>query len=316
MGAVNPELSVVVVLHNSASALRECLRSLGIAAERVRVEVIAVDNASPDDSAEIVQREMPGATVIEVGENRGFAAGVNIGIARARGRYWLLLNPDVEVPSEGLRRLIDWMDGHPGVGLASPDLVDGDGTWQSPGRAEPSALRAVLEATRLHRLLPRDLRGRILRGSYWSGGDQLDADWVPGAAMMVRPDAAHMAGPLREDLFMYGEDIEWCWRLRQSGWSVGVCSETRFIHAESSSARMTWGEAEKERRMAAGVDQALRAIRSPLRARAFAAVYALVLTLEAASPGRTAEHRRQTRSLARIWFELSRRSPQGQRKDL
>ena len=92
---------------------------------------------------------------------------------KARGRYWLLLNPDVRVPADGLEKLVAWMDGHPEHGVASPDLVGADGRWQAPGRAFPSIGLTLLELTRAHRALPRDLRGRLLRGPYWIDGDQL-----------------------------------------------------------------------------------------------------------------------------------------------
>ena len=128
-----------------------------------------------------------------------------------------------------------------------------------PGRATPSIARTLFELTRLHRALPRRTRGRLLRGPYWTGGDDVDAGWVPGTAMIVRPSAVRDVGNLREDLFIYGEDLEWCWRMRRAGWRVGVCSTATFVHDTSSSARATFGAREdpvadrlRNRRCAAG----------------------------------------------------------------
>jgi GT2 family glycosyltransferase len=269
--------------------------------------VIAVDNASPDESVQVLRRELPDAKLVSLGENRGFAAGVNAATRQASGRYWLLLNPDVRAPECGLEDLVDWMDRHPQVGIASPDIVSVDGRWESPGRVTPSLSRTLLELSRLHKVLPRELRARVLRGPYWTDGDQLDAGWVPGTAMIVRATAALEVGKLREDLFMYGEDLEWCWRMRRCGWRIGVCSTTRFVHATSSSARLTFGEAEKERRIAAGIDAASRMIYGSARARALASVTALALFLEAHNSGSDVGRREQLRAVSEIWWCLATR---------
>lgn len=301
-----PQLSVALVLHNSGASLEECLRSLRTAVGTGWAEVIAVDNASVDDSVDILRRELPAAQVIRAPQNLGFAAGANAALAGAVGRYWLLLNPDVSVPAEGLHTLVKWMDAHPGVAVASPQIRSLDGTVETPGRTFPSIARTVFEMSRMHRLLPPQTRGRILRGPYLPSGDQLDADWVPGTAMIVRPAAASGVGLLCEEFFMYGEDLEWCWRLRRAGWAVGVCSSTTFVHHESSSAVRTFGHEEKRRRVAAGTHQACRRMRGSVYARAFASITAASLSLEARAPGRTSGYRAVARGDARIWWELAR----------
>lgn len=307
MAGVEPKLTIVVVLYNSAGELVDCLRSVRPAIEAGWAELIAVDNASPDRSAEILRRELPEARLLTLAQNRGFAAGTNVALAHASGRYWLLLNPDVVAPPNGLETLVTWMDAHPAIAAASPVLCGTDGHCESPGRATPSIRRTVLELSRLHRLLPAATRGRVLRGPYWPGGDQYDAGWVPGTAMIVRREAALRVAPLREDLFMYGEDIEWCWRLRRAGWRIGVCSGARFVHRGGSSARRTWGEREQERRVAVGIDAAHRAMYGPARAGALAAFTALALRLESYGRARTPEQRVRAREGARIWKHLARR---------
>jgi GT2 family glycosyltransferase len=302
---MTPELTVAIVLHNSAGGLTETLDSIRAAVDSGWADVVAADNASPDDSVAVFAEKLPGAAVVHLEQNRGFAAGANAALARAAGRYRLLLNPDVRVPVGGLEALVGWMDGHPEIGVASPNLIGVDGSWESPGRAMPSVGRSLLELTRLHRLLPRGVRGRVLRGPYWTGGDQLDAGWVPGAAMLVRPAAADEVGPLREDLFMYGEDIEWCARMRRGGWHVGVCSEVSFVHDTGSSARATWGDAETEQRVAEGIDRACRIVYGDRHARLLAAVTALALWLESAAPGRGAEQRRRFRRAAANWRAIA-----------
>jgi hypothetical protein len=302
---MTPELTIGIVLHNSSAELPACIDSVRAAVEAGMAEVIAVDNASPDDSAAVLMARLPGTELVALPENRGFAAGANAALARATGRYRLLLNPDLRVPDGGLQTLVAWMDEHPSVGVASPDLVRADGSWEAPGRAMPSIGRTLLELSRLHLLLPARLRGRLLRGTYWRGADQLAAGWVPGAAMIVRPAAAEQAGPLREDLFMYGEDIEWCWRMRRLHWSVGVCARVAFVHHTSSSARATWGELETERRVAEGIDRACRIVYGDRHASVLAWLTALSLWLESAAPRRSRAHRRLCRNAAATWRAIA-----------
>ena len=300
-----PELSIAIVLYNSGDSLVDCLRSIRPELDSGFAELIAVDNASPDDSVPILRAEIPAAQVVEMDENRGFAAGVNAAIARARGRYWLLLNPDVRVSAGGLRCLVAWMDAHPAIAVASPDLVDVNGEWEEPGRTSPSVGRTLLRLSRLHRLLPPDVRRRVFLGSYATRGDQLGVGWVPGTVMIVRPAAAGEVGPMREELFMYGEDLEWCWRMRRAGWRIGVCSSTTFIHERSSSARLTFGADEVQRRVAEGTDAACRLMYGDRHARALAALTAVAFALDARVPGKSPGQREQARASARVWRRLA-----------
>ena len=302
-----PELSIAIVLYNSGDRLPDCLRSIRPELDSGFAELIAVDNASPDDSVPILHAEVPSAQVVEMDGNRGFAAGVNAAIARARGRYWLLLNPDVRAPADGLRCLVAWMDAHPALAVASPDLVDVDGHWEEPGRAFPSVGRTLLRLSRLHRLLPAGVRRRVFRGGYLTRRDQLNVGWVPGTAMIVRPAAVSEVGPLREELFMYGEDLEWCWRMRRASWGIGVCSSTTFVHDTSSSARLSFGEDYVQRRIAEGTDAACRLIYGARHARVLAALTALAFTLDARAPGKSPAQRDQARASACVWRRLAAR---------
>src|SRR4051794_16002751 len=175
-----PTVSVTIVLHNSERELPSCLASIRTDVLSGFAELIVVDNSSRDASVEVAERELADLRVIRSGENRGFAAGANLAWPRVRGTYWLLLNPDARLEEAGLRTLSRWMDLHPSIGVASPELSDWHGGGPcSAGRALPSASGAILEAFRLHRFLPAKQRARILRGAFWRGGDQTDAGWVP-----------------------------------------------------------------------------------------------------------------------------------------
>lgn len=300
-------LSVVIVLHNSAPELAGCLESITPAIESGWAEAILVDNASPDDSATVARRALPGAQVLTLAENRGFAAGVNAALPLCAGRYVLLLNPDVEVPEGGLEELVAWMEAHPGLVAASPELFEADAAWGTPGRALPAIWRLALRTSRIHRLLPRRLAGRLLRGSFWPGGDQLGVDWIPATAMIVRADAVAAAGPLREDLFMYGEDVEWCWRIRRNtGGQIGVCAQLRFTHQASASTRRTWGSDERGWMIDLGMDRACRLIYGERHARALAWATALSLAVDAGVPWRPAQKRSVSLAAARRWLAIAR----------
>lgn len=295
-------VSIVMVLYSSEETLRECLSSLRASLESGDAELIAVDNASPDNSAEIVRREVPSARLISLAQNKGFAGGANAGLREVNSPYVLLLNPDVVVEAYGLDKLVSWMDANQAVGVASPELISADGARQSPGYAFPSAALATIELTRLHRLLPRTVRGKLLRGPYWRGGEQLDAGWVPGTAMIVRSAAIAQVGYLDERFFMYGEDLEWCWRFRRAGWKVGVCADVAFAHREGSSARVVWQESTRLERVSAGIVKAAATAHGRRRAQAFALATALNLALESIHPRRTPDQRARTRAWLSAWW--------------
>jgi N-acetylglucosaminyl-diphospho-decaprenol L-rhamnosyltransferase len=296
-----PKVSITIVVHNSARWLETCLRSIRSDLASGFAELLVVDNASPDDSMAIVAREWPPARSIDAGGNRGFAGGCNLAWPSVRGRYWLLLNPDVLVPEGGLRHLVEWMDREGEIGAASPELIDEAGRRRSVGQRAPSLGLVFIEMLRLHRLLPAAVRARWLRGAYWRAGDQRGVDWIPGTALLARREAVEGAGLLSERFFMYGEDIEWCWRIRRAGWRIGVCGSVAFRHLEGGSSDRTWGREGTLARMAAGIVSACRAIRGPRYARAYATAQAAALALESCLPHRSTEERARARGFARAF---------------
>jgi len=308
MSQALPAVSATIVLYNSERGLEDCLRSLTPELDEGFAELIAVDNSSPDRSAQLIRDLVPAATVIESSKNVGFAGGANLAWQSARGRYWLLLNPDARLAPGALRRLVEWMDAHPRLGVASAELqaAEDGGTGHITGRALPSLWRPLLEVTRLHRLLPANLRGRLLRGPYWTGGDQTDAGWVPGTALMARREAVEEVGILDDRFFLYGEDIEWCWRMKRHDWGIGVCSTARVAHDESSSAGATFTRDDLRERMARGEVRAVAVRRGALYARIYAWLTALALRTEAVHPFRSTEAKQAALTAARAWTSAAR----------
>jgi GT2 family glycosyltransferase len=303
-----PELSITIVVWNALPRLAGCLASIADEVSSGFAEVIAADNASPDASVETVRSAFPEATIVLMDENRGFAAGVNRTWEHVRGRYWMLLNPDTLVPAGALRDLVAWMDAHPTVAIASPALADAHGgNVRSAVHPLPSSVLVFAETLRLHKLLPPRMQGRVFKGAYWTGGDTVDAGWVPGTAMIIRREAVEQVGlPDEAAFFLYGEDIDWCWRMQTAGWRIGYCSGVVVRHAESTTNLREYGSDNTLLRMAKTEFEAVRRNRGPMRARLYGAALVCSLMAESNHPRRPRQERAHTRALSKAWRQALR----------
>ncbi|MCS7282934.1 MAG: glycosyltransferase family 2 protein [Anaerolineae bacterium] len=224
-----PDLSVLIVNWNVRDLLRRCLRSVLVNSPSCQLEIIVVDNGSTDGSVEMVRTEFPQVLLIANPDNRGFPAANNQGLAVARGRYVLLLNPDTEVVGNALETMIAFADAHPDVGVVGPQLLNPDGTIQSSRRRFPTLATAIFESTWLQPYAPRRLLTRYYVLDRPDGEIQ-DVDWVTGAALMARREAIEQVGPLDEGFFMYSEELDWCRRFRDAGWRVVYLPTAQVVH--------------------------------------------------------------------------------------
>lgn len=225
-----PILSVVIVNWNVRDLLAralESIRSSWPAPESI--EVIVVDNASQDGSADMVRSAFPAVHLIASGQNRGFTGGNNLGIRAATGEYVLLLNPDTEIVADALGTMVTYLQEHPDVALVGPKLLDPDGSPQSSRRRFPSLSVLFLESTWLQSLLPRRRLQQYYVDDVEDSGIQ-DVDWVTGAAMMVRREVIETVGLLDEGFFMYCEELDWCRRIRSAGWRIVYVPAAQVIH--------------------------------------------------------------------------------------
>jgi len=227
------DLSVVIVNWNVSDLLRRCLHSI-LDTQCLTLDVIVVDNASADDSVEMVRDEFPGVHLIVNADNRGFPAANNQGIAAARGRYILLLNPDTEVAGDALATMVAFADAHPDVGIVGPQLSYADGSIQSSRRRFPTLATAFFESTWLKPYAPRRL---LERYEFLDRPDDVvqDVDWLYGAAFMTRREAIEQVGPMDESFFMYSEELDWCRRFREAGWRVVYLPTAQIVHHEGKS---------------------------------------------------------------------------------
>jgi len=177
-----------------------------------------------------VRQAFPAARVIENDRNYGFAGGNNRGVAHSDGRYVMLLNPDTQVHAGALDELYAFMERTPDAAAAGAQLIGLDGEVQTSCRRFPSRLAVLLRGTPLGRLFPRHPSLCRYLMTEWDHASTRPVDWVLGACMMIRRQAWQAIGPLDEGFFMYYEDIDWCYRARQAGWSVYYVPAARITH--------------------------------------------------------------------------------------
>jgi GT2 family glycosyltransferase len=230
-GTAPPLLSVCIVSWNTRQLLRDCLTTLVADPESRDWEVLVVDNASQDGSAEMVRQAFPGVHLIASLENLGFAGGNNLALARARGRYLVLLNSDTRVEPGALGALAAYVEQNPRVGCAGPLLLNGDGTVQLSCGLSPGLAAEAVNKLLLHKLFPFYKLGR------WNHAQTRDVGWVSGACLLVRRQVLDEVGPLDGGMFMCYEDLEWCMRMRRAGWAVCYHPFGRVTHLRGQSTR-------------------------------------------------------------------------------
>ena len=222
------DVSVVVVTFNSAEWIERCLDSVR------DYETIVVDHGSTDGTIELVRQTSPEARLIEQ-ENLGMGGGNNTGMRLASGRYFLLLNSDAWVLDDGIEELARFGDDHPDAAVVGPRLLNPDGSLQRSARAFPTLWRLTTEYLFLRKLAPRS---RALNTFYEGGFDHdevREVDWLFGACLLVRRDAADEVGLFDEDFFMFSEETDWCYRFRQAGWSVYFFPGAEVVHVGGAS---------------------------------------------------------------------------------
>ncbi len=235
-GPEAPDVSIVVVSFNTRDLLRACLASIPHGCEGLRFETFVVDNDSHDGSAAMVAREFPLVNLMEGHGNVGFARANNLALAQCRGRFLFCLNPDASVHAGSIRTLVDAMRRDPSIGYAGPKLLNADGSHQWSAYRFHTLLSPFYSWSMLglDRRRPRSRHCMSLHHAH--GADTaIDADWLLGAALMVRREAFERCGGFDESFFLYAEEIEWCARLAAEGWRGRYVPEAVVTHVRSAS---------------------------------------------------------------------------------
>jgi N-acetylglucosaminyl-diphospho-decaprenol L-rhamnosyltransferase len=224
------KLSVIIVSWNVREDLTRCLRSISKNSPACEFEVIVVDNASSDGTAECVRRDFPAITLIANEQNRGFAAANNQAIRIARGEYLFLLNPDTVVHCRSLDNLIKILDENSRAGICAPRILNADGTiYHSVKRIV--TFRGVLYAKTFFRYLGIfKTHYNNLRPANFDYDKQAEVEQISGAAILVKRSVIMEIGPMDEDLFLYYEDVDLCLRTREAGWEIIYVPDAVITH--------------------------------------------------------------------------------------
>ncbi len=239
------DLAVIIVSWNVRDYLRACLTSVYAELARAGIagEVWVVDNGSTDGTQELVSDLFPQAHTIQNAHNVGFGAANNQGMAAALeahgtvGAFWLL-NPDTVVRPGALRGLLACLDECPNVGAVGPRLVYGDGRLQHSAFAFPGLIQLAFDLwPPPPRVYESWLNGRYPRKAFDPGREPFEVDFILGASMLVRGDVAVATRGFDESFHMYCEEIDWCRRIRQSGWRIYSVPAAQVVHYGGESTR-------------------------------------------------------------------------------
>lgn len=232
------DLSIIIVNYRTPKLTTEAIRSVYESTTEYTYEIILVDNASHDGCAEQVQLEFPDVKVVVNEINLGFAKANNQGMRLAGGRYILLLNSDTVVQQDTIETMLRFMDEHPSIGAGGCKIILPDGSLDKAcKRGFPTPSASFYYAFGFSKLFPRVPRFNQYQLGYLDPDQSYPVDCLVGAFMMVRREAYDQVGGLDEDFFMYGEDIDWCFRIKKAGWEIYYYPETHIIHYKGASSR-------------------------------------------------------------------------------
>ncbi len=231
MTELRPEISIVIVSYNVRDLLENCLHSVESALDGLRGEVFVVDNDSDDGSVDMVRQRFPGVKLIDSGENLGFARGNNLALREARGEYLLLLNPDTLVQEDTLHTMLRFFRENEDVGMASCKIIKPDGLIEPACRRSfPSPWVSFTKLAGLSTLFPRSPLFARYNLMYLNEDESYEVDAISGSFMMLRSEVYDAIGGLDESYFMYGEDLDWCFRTQKAGWKLFYVHSTKIIH--------------------------------------------------------------------------------------
>lgn len=232
------DLSIVIVNWNAKDYLNKCVASIYENATNLSFEIIVVDNASSDGSAEMLRSEFPSVILIENKNNPGFGAANNQALKRCASEFVLILNPDTEVLDGAFVTMVSFMKQNEKAGAVGAKLLNANGAAQlTCARNFPTLLTEFFWLTTLVRRFPKNrIVGHYLM-SYWDHNDKREVDCLSGACIMARQDVLKKLNYFDEDYFIYGEDADLCYRIKKAGWQIWYLPEAEIIHYGGASSK-------------------------------------------------------------------------------
>ncbi len=232
------EVSIVIVNYNVKHFLEQCLMAVEKARHNLNIEIIVVDNASVDGSQAMIKKKFPNILLIENHKNLGFAKANNQALKIARGKYILILNPDTLIQEDTLINLKNYLDEHPEAGAVGCKLINPDGSFQIASRRSiPTPWVAFTKIVGLSRIFPKSKIFGRYNLTYISPDKESEVDVLSGSLMLVRNEVLKKIGYFDEDYFMYGEDIDLCYKIKKAGSKIYYTPKTKAIHYKGESTR-------------------------------------------------------------------------------
>ena len=225
-----PRLSIVIVHHATPDLLAACLDSIAASPLATPYEVLVLDNASDPPLAERFAEAWPALRLVRNRQNVGYSRAVNQGVRAARGELILVLNPDIELRGDAIGEMVRFLDAHPEAGIVGCRLLNADGTVQLSCRTFYDWKTLLWRRTPLGRLFPNSGIVRRHLMSDWDHASVREVDWLIGACLLVRREAIDRVGLMDERFFMYFEDVDWCYRMRQAGYKVFYVPAAEMMH--------------------------------------------------------------------------------------
>jgi len=241
------DLGIVIVNYNTQELLKACLNSIEQSKGNYNIKTCVVDNNSEDDSITMVRKFFPDVHMIASPENGGFSRANNLGlryfgfgeetIVKAP-RYALLLNPDTELSPNALSTMLKFMDDRPDVGASGPKLLLPDGRLDlACRRSFPSPEISFYRMIGLSKLFPASPRFGRYNLTFINQDQLIEVDSVVGAFMLVRREAIEQAGLMDETYFMYGEDLDWAFKIKANNWKIFYNPNATVLHVKRASSR-------------------------------------------------------------------------------
>ncbi|MCM8813525.1 MAG: glycosyltransferase family 2 protein [Candidatus Omnitrophica bacterium] len=233
------QLSVIVVSYNAKAVLLECLRSIQPLITDASVETIVIDNNSADDTVQSIKLSFPRVKVFQNSQNVGFGTANNQGMKSAQGKYFLLLNSDTIAARAEIDKCVQFIENNPQCGMVGCKLKFPDGRFQPSGGYRFTFLNAFWGGMEVNTLLEK-IPGCPLRiPSYLLTEKEAmgvrEVDWIVGAFMLLRREVYANTGGFDENIFLYDEEYEWCYRIKKAGYKIFYFPPAEIVHIGGAS---------------------------------------------------------------------------------
>lgn len=229
------DLAVVIINYKTKDLTLKCLQSIYDSKPKIKFEVWVVDNNSEDNSLALIKKKFPQINFIESNINLGFSGGNNLALRQVEAKYYLLLNSDTEITDHALDSLCEFAD-NSDFGICSCKLINSDGSFQPNGGELPAIIPLLSWLSGFDDIFRKFLKIKSYQSrnkEYYTNKKRVG--WVSGSVMLIKNEVIEKIGYLDDKIFMYGEDVEYCWRANKAGYKIGWTNEAEILHLGGAS---------------------------------------------------------------------------------